>query len=169
MKIGERAYDFSLPDKTGKLISLKDFSARFLVLYFYPKDNTPGCSIEAQDFQKKLADLKSQEIDVVGISGGDDDSKTKFCDKYDLTFPLLSDEDFSVSKKYGSYGRKSFMGKLFLGILRQTFVFNQARECVLEYPTVKVQGHVEQVSSDIKALSEFGCKVGTCAGLDGDS
>ena len=145
-----KAKQFKLKDKDGKTWSLKDFDEDFLVLYFYPKDNTPGCTIEARDFQKSLGQFKRLSAKVIGISGGDEKTKTKFCDKHRLKFLLLSDTDFSVSKKYGVYGKKKFMGREYMGISRQTFVIDKKRNIIKVFEKVKPLGHAKEVLEFLK-------------------
>jgi peroxiredoxin Q/BCP len=144
-KTGTKAIDFSLKDKDGKAHSLKDIKSDFIVLYFYPKDNTPGCTIEANGFNKDLDKYKKLKTAVIGISGGDEKSKTKFCEKNKLTILLLSDTDFSVSKKYGVYGEKSFMGHKYLGISRTTFILDKDRKIIKIYEKVNPISHSKEV------------------------
>ena len=118
VKVGGKAPAFTLKDKDGKAYALKDIPGAFRILYFYPKDDTPGCTIEAKAFSKDLDKFKKLGATIVGISGGDEKTKTKFCKKYDLNILLLSDTDFKVSDAYGQYGEKSFMGRKYMGISR---------------------------------------------------
>ena len=144
-KEGAEAPAFRLEDKDRVFHSLEDFKNRWLVLYFYPKDSTPGCTLEAKDFSKLLAKFEELECTIVGISGGDDVSKRKFCDKNQLEIILLSDRDFSVAAKYDCYGEKKFMGKTFDGILRKTFVISPKGVIVRIFDKVKVLGHAKEV------------------------
>ena len=145
MTPGKKAPDFKLTDGNGKLHSLASFKSPQLVVYFYPKDDTPGCTIEAKEFSDFAAKLAKSGAQVVGISGGDDRSKAKFCTKHKITIPLLSDTDFSVAKAYGAYGDKVFMGRKFKGILRQTFILDAARKVVKRFDKVKPEGHAAEV------------------------
>ncbi|MBI2628462.1 peroxiredoxin [Candidatus Pacearchaeota archaeon] len=153
LKQNSKAPDFELKDKNGKIWRLKDFKPdkiKFLVLYFYPKDNTPGCTIEAKEFSALLNDFKKLKTEVIGISGGDESSKKKFHESCDLnsSLILLSDPDFKICKKYGVYGQKSFMGKKFLGIKRTTFILRFAdnqEKIVKVYENVKALGHAKEV------------------------
>ena len=155
LHVGEKAPAFSLPDQTGVMRSVGDFGAKYIVLYFYPKDDTPGCTLEGREFTHYLPEFKKLNAHIVGISGQDPASKQKFCAKHDLKVTLLSDEDFAVSKKFGSYGEKKFMGKTYLGVLRNTFIIDAAsNELVQVYLDVKADGHAEEVLAflrDIKA------------------
>lgn len=141
---GSEAPNFSLKDKDGNTHSLEDFKSEYLVVYFYPKDNTPGCTLEGKEYTKVLPELKKLNADVVGISGGDEKSKTKFCEKQGIGITLLSDPDFSVSKSYDSYGKKAFMGRIFNGIVRNTFILKDGK-VVKSMEKVKPQKHVEDV------------------------
>jgi len=143
--VNEIAPDFELKDKDGKVHSLKKISAKYLVVYFYPKDDTPGCTIEAKEFNNDLKKFEKLNAKIIGISGGDETSKKKFCEKHSLKVLLLSDPDFSVCKKYGVYGEKSFMGKKFLGIKRTTFVLNRSNKIMKIYGNVKPEIHSEEV------------------------
>lgn len=152
LKQGDVPPDFSLKDKDGKLHSLKGLNSTYVILYFYPKDDTPGCTLEANLFNKKLEEFKKLKTTVIGISGGDEESKKKFCQKYGLNFALLSDPDYSVCKEYDSYGEKSFMGRKYFGILRTTFILhhhylskNKDYKIIKIFENVKPEGHAEEV------------------------
>lgn len=142
---GTRAPDFSLPDGSGRTVSLKDFRGRTLVLYFYPKDNTSGCTAEACDFRDNLARVRRAGAEVVGVSGDSAASHAKFAAKHDLSFPLLSDEDGRMLKAYGVWQKKSFLGKSFMGIVRTTFIIDGEGIVRKVFPKVKVKGHVDAV------------------------
>ncbi len=145
LQINNNAPEFYLKDKDGKVHSLKDINAKYIVLYFYPKDDTSGCTIEAKGFTNDLNKFEKLNAKIIGISGGDENTKKKFCDKYNLKVLLLSDPDFSVCKKYEVYGEKSFMGNEFLGIKRTTFVINKDKKIVKIYENVKPEGHSEEI------------------------
>ncbi|MFT4311668.1 MAG: peroxiredoxin [Candidatus Woesearchaeota archaeon] len=140
-----KTFDFSLKDKDGVVHALSKCSHEIVVLFFYPKDNTPGCSIESKEFSHLYEQFLSQGIQVFGISGGDQQSKEKFCEKYNLQMPMLIDTDFSVSKEFGVYGEKSFMGKKYMGLSRETFVLDKNRKVVKHFPKVKPLGHAKEV------------------------
>ncbi len=152
MKIGTKAPEFDLTDREGKRFQLASFKSEYLVLYFYPKDDTPGCTIEAKEFSEFAAKLSRAGAKVVGISGGTDRTKEKFCVKHSITIPLLSDPEFEVAQAYGAYGDKVFMGRKFKGILRQTFLLDGARNVVKVFDKVKPEGHAAEVLAAIKEL-----------------
>lgn len=150
LKEGDKVPTITLPDNTGKKWKLGSAKAKYTVLYFYPKDDTPGCTIEAKEFSSNLSKFKKENVEVVGISGGDSDSKEKFCKKHKLSVKLLADESLAVSKKFGVYGKKQFLGKSYMGIYRQTFVINQKGKVVKIFPNVKPETHPEEVLLFIK-------------------
>ncbi len=152
MKLGNKAPEFSLKDKDCKIHSLKDIKSKYTIIYFYPRDNTPGCTIEANEFNKYLKHFKKLNTTIIGISGGDEKSKTKFCDTHNLEFTLLSDTDYKVSDKYGVYGEKSFMGRKFMGISRTTFILNKSKKIIKIYDKVKPLTHSNEVLEFIKSL-----------------
>jgi thioredoxin-dependent peroxiredoxin len=150
VKIGEKAKEFTLKDKDGRSHALKEIKSEYTVLYFYPKDNTPGCTIEANNFNDKLAQFSKLGAKIIGISGGDEKSKTSFCKKYDLKITLLSDPDFSVCKTYGCYGKKQFMGRTYNGIFRNTFLLDKDKKILKIYEKVSVKEHADEILKDIK-------------------
>jgi peroxiredoxin Q/BCP len=152
LKKGQKAPSFSLEDKDGNIFGIKDKDCAHTVLFFYPKDNTPGCTIEAKEFSDMATKFKRQKIRLIGISGGDAKSKTKFCEKHELNVTLVSDSDFKVSDAYGVYGEKKFMGMVFNGIHRATFVVNSAGTIEHVFEKVKPAGHALEVLEVIKAL-----------------
>ena len=150
---GKKAPAFELLDADGKPVALKDLiGSSNLVLYFYPKDMTPGCTIEACSFRDNIAPIKKLGAKVVGISGDSTDSHGKFIAKHDLNFPMLADPGNKVCKLYGVYKMKSLYGRQFLGIERTTFVIDKAGIVRRVFPKVKVNGHTEEV---IEALKEI--------------
>lgn len=142
---GQPAPPFLLQDDTGTLRSLADFSGKTLVLYFYPKDDTPGCTTEAHNFRDLYAQFQSEGAEVVGVSGDSVASHQKFKAKYGLNFPLLSDPDKKMLEAYGAWGEKNMYGKKSLGIIRSTVVVGPDGTVVKVYPKVKVAGHAEAV------------------------
>jgi thioredoxin-dependent peroxiredoxin len=151
---GKMAPDFTLPDQDGKPVSLKDLRQRGdVVLYFYPKDMTPGCTNEACSFRDKLDLLRAAGAQVVGVSADSPGSHLKFIEKYELTFPLLSDPANEVTKAYGVYKRKSLYGREFMGIERNTFIIGRNGTVRRVFAKVKVNGHAEEV---LAALTERG-------------
>ncbi len=147
---GEKAPPFSLPDGSGTMVSLDDFAGKRLVVFFYPKDNTSGCTAEACDFRDNLARVRKSGAEVVGVSGDSVASHAKFAGKYDLPYPLLSDERGSVLKAYGVWQKKTFMGKSYMGIVRSTFIIDGKGRIGKVFPKVKVKGHVDEVLEALK-------------------
>ena len=125
LKINDKAPDFSLKDKEGNTVKLFDFKGKDLVLYFYPKDDTPGCTAEACSFRDEFSEFKKKGITVLGISMDNEKSHEKFINKYKLSFTLLSDPEGIVCKKYDSYGKKSMYGKEYMGVQRSTFIIGK--------------------------------------------
>lgn len=150
LQVGDKAPDFSLPDQSGTIVALKGLKGRQVVLYFYPKDATPGCTAEACGFRDSLASIKKTGAVVVGVSRDGKDSHQKFIAKYGLLFPLLSDEDAAASKAYGVYKLKNMYGTKYWGIERSTFVIDSAGKLKAVFRKVKVDGHVEEVLATLK-------------------
>ena len=148
LSIGNPAPIFSLPDQDSHIVNLRDFLGKTVVIYFYPKDMTPGCTKESCDFQENLTKFKNTEI--LGISRDSTKSHKKFCDKYNLQFKLLSDEDGTVCKKYKVLGQKTLFGVTKLGILRTTFVIDVEGRIKEIFEKVKVAGHVQEVLKSIQ-------------------
>jgi peroxiredoxin Q/BCP len=156
LKVGQSAPRFSLKDKDGKAHSLDTSKVDYTVLYFYPKDDTPGCTLEAKEFSQFIEKFASRNVRVVGVSGGDEKSKAKFCAKYSLKVPLVSDTNFKVARSYGAYGTKQFMGRTFQGIFRKTFLVDKAGKIARIFDTVKPEGHAQEVLAAIDELSKKG-------------
>ncbi len=152
---GDRAPAFALPAHPGgKTIRLSQFKGKQnVVLYFYPRDNTPGCTQEACDFRDQHGDFESAGTVVLGVSTDSLSSHGKFADKYDLPFPLLSDEDHSVSEKYGVWVEKKQYGRTYMGMQRATFLIDKQGKIAAAWPKVKVAGHVEEVAAALAELS----------------
>ena len=151
--IGRTAPDFSLPSTTGEPVSLKQFKGKkTVILYFYPKDETPGCTKEACEFRDHTAEFEKHNAVILGVSTDGLESHQRFRDKHKLPFPLLADEDATVSKMYGVYKQKNLYGKKYMGIERTTFVIDRTGRVAQIYPKVKVEGHIpdllEFVSED---------------------
>jgi len=142
---GEAAPDFVLPDASGETVSLRDFRGKKVVLYFYPRDSTPGCTTEACDFRDNMARIRRLGAVVLGVSADGVKSHAKFAAAQSLTFPLLSDEERTVCGAYGVWREKSFMGRKFMGIVRTTFVIDERGRIAAVFPNVKVAGHVDEV------------------------
>lgn len=142
--IGQAAPDFTLPASNGKNVSLHDFRGKNVVLYFYPKDNTLGCTRESCDFRDKADEFTAKDTVILGVSTDDLTSHEKFIKKYNLPFLLLSDTEAEVSKLYGVYKLKKNFGKEYMGIERSTFIIDKEGRLVKEYRKVKVDGHVDE-------------------------
>lgn len=149
MKPGIQAPDFSLYDQDGKQHSLSDYQGKKVLIYFYPKDDTPGCTTEACSFRDSYEALKLSGLVVLGISKDSVSSHKKFADKFKLPFPLLADEDTSVCQLYGVWGLKKFMGREYMGIERQSFLIDEEGKIAKVYEKVKPQEHVTDVQRDI--------------------
>ena len=145
LKIGDKAPDFSLPDADGKMLHLKDFKGKKLILYFYPKDLTSGCTAEACSFRDNIRQIHAKGAEVVGVSADPVKLHKKFTDKYELPFPLASDETKEMLHAYGVWKEKSFMGRKFMGIERTTFVIDAKGVIRNIFSKVKVAGHTEEV------------------------
>lgn len=150
LHIADKAPEFILPDKESSLHSLQSIHSKYIVVYFYPKDDTPGCTIEAQEFSKAQPQFTIIGATVIGISGGDQKTKAAFCQKHGLNVLLLSDTHFEICKKYGVYGEKSFMGKKYMGIQRVTFVLDEHKDIIKVFDDVKPAGHAQQVLEFLK-------------------
>ena len=144
LKAGDTAPMFEGKDQNGNLISLNDFTGKTLVLYFYPKDDTPGCTLQACSLRDEYQYLTKKDFAVVGVSKDDEKSHQKFIKKFDLPFPLLADADLSTIKAYNVWGKKMFMGKIFDGILRTTFII-KGKKIVRVINDVNTQEHAKQV------------------------
>lgn len=145
MEIGTKAPQFSLENQSGEVVSLDQLTERYVVLFFYPKDSTPGCTIEARQFSQRFARFQELGAAVFGVSGGDTKSKQRFVSRCGLEVPLLSDTDFTVSKQFGVYGQKKFMGRTFQGISRKTVVLGPERTVIQFYSSVSPLGHASEV------------------------
>ena len=146
---GKKAPAFTLKDQNGDAHRLSDYGGRPVILYFYPKDDTPGCTQESCEFQARLPKLESSKATVLGISILDEKSKAKFATKHGLTFPLLADADHAVAEKYGVWQQKSFMGRKFMGIVRTTYLIGPDGKVIRRWDKVKVDGHVDEVAAAI--------------------
>lgn len=147
-----KAFNFSLPDQNNKIHSLEDYRGQWVAVYFYPRDDTPGCTKEACGFRDKSEPYKDENIVIIGISKDSVDSHKKFAKKYHLNFPLLSDESKKTIIAYGAWGEKKFLGKTFEGILRKTFLIDPTGEIRKTYGKVDVLNHADTVMQDIKML-----------------
>ena len=145
LKSGDQAPDFELQTDTGDTLRLSDLRGKKVILYFYPKDNTPGCTAEAVGFRDRSRDIEREGAVVLGVSPDSVKSHKKFKTKYELPFTLLSDPDHAVASLYGAWGEKKLYGKTFMGVLRSTYVIDE--EGVIEsiYLKVRPKGHAEQI------------------------
>lgn len=148
-----KAKTFILPGSNGNNVSLNDFFGKNVVIYFYPKDNTPGCTTEACSFRDNITNFENSETVVLGISKDSVKKHNSFIEKYKLPFLLLSDENGNVCEEYGVWQLKKMMGKEYMGIVRSTFLVNKEGEIVKEWRGVKVNGHIEEVLLALKELS----------------
>lgn len=153
LEVGQMAPLFTLPDQSGQEVSLESLRGQVVVLYFYPKDDTPGCTKEACSFRDLKHELNEAGAVVFGVSKDSVRSHGKFAQKYELNFPLLADEDASVCEAYGVIQDKNMYGRVSRGIVRTTFVIDQEGRIAKVYPKVKVDGHADAVLADVRALA----------------
>ena len=147
------ANDFSLSDQDGVMHTLSQYKGRWVVLYFYPKDDTPGCTKEACNFRDSIAELQKLNVVVLGVSKDSIKSHKKFAEKYQLNFPLLSDETGAVVETYQAWGKKKFLGKEFEGIFRTTYLINPEGEIQKKYDKVNPAIHADEIILDVTRLS----------------
>jgi thioredoxin-dependent peroxiredoxin len=145
LKEGQKSPDFELPDSEGKKVKLSDFRGKKVVLYFYPKDNTPGCTRQACDLRDNVSKLRKKGAVVLGVSCDSTESHRKFSEKYSLPFKLLADTEKDVAKKYGVYGIKKFLGKEYMGITRSTFIISAEGKIEKILYKVNPQKHMEEL------------------------
>ena len=150
LKVGDKAPEFTLASSAGENISLKDLKGKSVILYFYPKDDTPGCTKEACDFRDKSKEFEKMNAAILGVSFDDLDSHGKFVRKYQLPFPLLSDEKKEVAKAYGVHKLKSFLGKSYWGIERTTFWIDPQGKIARIWPKAKVENHIPEILEAIR-------------------
>ena len=154
IKENTKAPIFKLPSTNKKNYSLKDSIGKFVIIYFYPKDDTPGCTIETNDFNKLLSKFKKFDCEVYGISKDNLKSHDKFRDKYKIKFDLLADEELKVLKKYRVWGKKKFMGREFMGIIRTTFLLDKKGKIIKIWNNVKVKDHAKEVLETVKNIEK---------------
>ncbi|MDO8669091.1 MAG: thioredoxin-dependent thiol peroxidase [Candidatus Buchananbacteria bacterium] len=152
LKLKQKAPNFTLPDQAGHIHSLSDYQGKWLLFYFYPKDNTPGCTKEACQLRDNFSDFKKSQAAVLGVSADSVESHHNFYSKFKLSFPILADVDKKVIKAYGVWGEKKFMGKSYLGIKRMSFLIDPQGRIAKIYEKVKPADHAREVLSDIKNL-----------------
>ena len=147
---GDKAPAFALPDQDGKQVSLKDFAGQRVVVYFYPKDDTPGCTKEACQFNDNLQAFAKAEVPVLGISADTAEKHRKFREKYGLTFPLLTDADHAVGEAFGAWGEKTLYGKKTIGVIRSTFLIAVDGTIARPWYHVKADGHAAKVLEELQ-------------------
>tara|TARA_B100001057_G_scaffold448076_1_gene488086 strand:- start:132 stop:599 length:468 start_codon:yes stop_codon:yes gene_type:complete len=152
IKENTKAPIFKLPSTNKKDYSLKDSIGKYVVIYFYPKDDTPGCTIETNDFNKLLPKFKKLNCDILGISKDNLKSHDKFREKYKIKFDLLSDEEIKVLKKYKVWGKKKFMGREFMGIIRSSFLIDKKGQILKVWNNVKAKDHAKEVLETLKNM-----------------
>ncbi|MDB5260517.1 MAG: bcp [Candidatus Nomurabacteria bacterium] len=150
LKIGQKAPEFSLPDQDGKIHSLESYKGKQVLLYFYPKDDTPGCTTEACNFRDGYQEFEKMGLVILGVSADSVKSHKKFAEKFNLQFPLLSDEFKDVINAYEAWGKKKFMGKEYEGVLRKSFLINEEGNLEKIYEDVKAKEHAEEVRTDVR-------------------
>ncbi|XVN43200.1 MAG: thioredoxin-dependent thiol peroxidase [Candidatus Rickettsia vulgarisii] len=152
LKVGDKAPDFVMPTVGNSKISLSDLKGKFVILYFYPKDDTPGCTAEAGSFNRMKPEFQKLNAIIVGVSKDDIDSHDKFKQKYCLEFDLASDSKSDTCEKYGVWGEKSMFGKKYMGIERTTFLIDKEGKIAHIWEKVQVKGHAEDVLKQIQKL-----------------
>lgn len=152
-QVGQKAPYFSAPDQSGNVVTLDDFQSNWLILYFYPKDNTPGCTTEAKDFTEYEPEFKALRAKILGVSPDSSQSHCKFIDKHNLSIQLLSDSEHKICETFGIWQLKKFMGKEYMGVVRSTFLINPDGNVAYLWSNVKVKGHALAV---LKKLQELG-------------
>ncbi len=149
ISVGMQAPRFALKDQNGKLVRLRDFRGKKVVLYFYVRDDTPGCTKQACSFRDGLTKLTAQGAVVLGVSPDSYDSHQRFAGKYSLTFPLLVDEKARTARKFGVWGKKNMYGRTYYGVIRSTFIIDERGKVKKEYRRVKVDGHLDRILKDL--------------------
>jgi len=150
LNIGDKAPDFKGVDQEGKEISLKGLKGKKIILYFYPKDNTPGCTAEACSLRDGYTELKKMGFEIVGVSPDSEASHQKFAGKHDLRFPLIADTEKQIAQAYGAWGLKKFMGREYMGILRTTFIIDENSRIEKVFTKVNTKNHFEQIADSYK-------------------
>ena len=152
LKINNKAPNFKLSSTDGNIFELNKAKKKNIILYFYPKDDTPGCTLESKDFSKLNSLINKNKTIVLGISKDSIESHLKFKKKYKLKFDLLSDEKKEVIKKYGVWGKKSFLGKEYMGVIRSTFLINSKGKIINIWNNVRVKDHAKEVLEEVKKI-----------------
>lgn len=154
LKVGDKAPNFTAPTDGGASLTLSDLHGDYVVLYFYPKDDTPGCTKEACAFRDDMSDFEKLNAKIVGVSKDTAAKHDKFKAKYDLTFPLVSDEDGAICDAYGTWVEKSMYGRKYMGIQRATFLIDPSGKIAEIWPNVKVKGHSEEIREKLASLQK---------------
>ena len=154
LKINTKAPAFDLKSTSGMIYSLKDSLGKYIVLYFYPKDDTPGCTIETNDFNKLLTQFKKLNCDVFGISKDDLKSHKKFKGKYKIKFDLLADDEIKIVKSYKVWAKKKFMGRAYMGVVRNTFLIDPKGKILKIWDNVRVKDHAKEVLETLKDIKK---------------
>ncbi len=152
VNVGDKAPTFCLPDKDGNEVCIENYKNKWVILYFYPKDLTSGCTLEAMDFTASLPEFKKMNAVVIGVSPDSPKSHQKFVDTHELKVLLLSDEENSVLEKYGAWGEKSMYGKTYFGVIRSTVIIDPKGNIAETFPKVQAKGHVDLVKEKLKEL-----------------
>ena len=154
IEVGKKAPAFTLESSDGGKVKLSDYAGKTVVVYFYPRDNTPGCTVEANDFNAALPELKKLGAVVLGVSKDSIASHCKFRDKYKLTFPLLSDADTKMMEKYGAWGEKVLYGRKSIGVIRSTVLIGKDGKVLQHWPKVSAKGHADKVVEAVQAAAK---------------
>jgi len=152
LSVGDEAPNFRSTDQDGKPVSLADFRGRRVVLYFYPKDDTPGCTKEACSFRDVWAQFRKRKVDVLGVSVDDEKSHKKFAEKFSLPFTLVADPDKAIVRDYGVWGQKSMYGRKYMGTHRVTYLIDEKGKIAAVWPKVKPEGHAEEILEKVETL-----------------
>jgi peroxiredoxin Q/BCP len=152
IEVGKKAPAFTLEDQDGATVSLNDFNGRWIVLYFYPKDDTPGCTTEACEFTEGIQDFKSLDAVILGCSPDPPEEHRKFIAKYDLAVRLLSDPNHEVMEAYGAWGEKNMYGKITVGVIRSTVIIGPDGKVAHRWKRVKAKGHADKVRERLQQL-----------------
>jgi len=152
-QVGQPAPDFSTPDQNGNSVILDDLSSEWIVLYFYPKDDTPGCTTEAKDFTELYQDFSALGAKILGVSPDSGKSHCKFISKHNLSITLLSDPEHILTEAYGAWQLKKFMGKEYMGVARSTFLISPDKIIAYTWPNVKTKGHAQAVLTKLQELA----------------
>lgn len=152
LKIGDLAPDFNITDQNGKVHKIADYKGKKIILYFYPKDLTPGCTVESCDLRDNYETLKKDGFEVIGVSADDEKKHQKFIDRHKLPFNLLADTNKEVLNNYGVWGEKKFMGRTYNGIHRTTFIIDEKGVIIQIISKVKTKNHTQQILNELRLV-----------------